>query len=35
MRRRGDTYGAFGFSQYAGWIVTGVTAVVFDWLVRG
>ena len=28
-------YGAFGFSQYAGWIVTGVTAVVFDWLVRG
>ena len=28
-------YGAFGFSRYAGWIVTGVTAVVFDWLARG
>src|SRR5258706_1284322 len=28
-------YGTFHLNAYAGWIVTGVLAAVFDWLVRG
>lgn len=28
-------YGAFGLNTYAGWITTGVSAIVLDWLVRG
>jgi len=28
-------YGTFRLNAYAGWIVLGVSAVVFDWLARG
>jgi hypothetical protein len=28
-------YGAFGMSRYVGWIVTGVTILLLDFMVRG